>query len=222
MERSWARARIHFVTAHRPAGGGTGGAPRAVDPVCGMTVDPASAPSHAHAGQTYYFCCTGCQGRFRESPAAYLKLPAGAPPPARHHAAESAGLRQDGAPTSSRAWVCPMDPEVHKNAPGPCPRCGMALEPAAPSLAPVRTEWTCPMHPEIVRDRPGSCPICGMALEMRAVSASEEENPELRAMTRRFWVSLALTAPLMLTMLGDRLPGGLSHRAMAGAQLILA
>jgi len=53
------------------------------------------------------------------------------------------------------------------------------------------------MHPEIVRRQPGSCPICGMALEPRTVSALGEENPELRDMTRRFWVSLALTAPLL-------------------------
>ena len=61
------------------------------------------------------------------------------------------------------------------------------------------------MHPEIVRPGPGSCPICGMALEPRTVTAAAEENPELRDMTRRFWVSLALTAPLlaiaMVTML---------------------
>src|SRR5882757_7277886 len=52
--------------------------------------------------------------------------------------------------------------------------------------------YTCPMHPQIVRDGPGSCPICGMALEPRRVSAEEEANPELVAMTRRFWVSVAL------------------------------
>jgi Cu+-exporting ATPase len=53
------------------------------------------------------------------------------------------------------------------------------------------------MHPEIIRPGPGSCPICGMALEPRTITAIEEENPELRNMTRRFWVSLALTVPLL-------------------------
>ncbi len=73
----------------------------------------------------------------------------------------------------------------------------MALEADVP-VASTRTEYTCPMHPEIVRPGPGSCPICGMALEPRTVTAAAEENPELRDMTRRFWVSLALTVPLMV------------------------
>ena len=55
------------------------------------------------------------------------------------------------------------------------------------------------MHPEIVRSGPGHCPICGMALEPRTVTGHEEENPELRNMTRRFWISVALTVPLLIT-----------------------
>jgi P-type Cu+ transporter len=81
----------------------------------------------------------------------------------------------------------------------------MALETEVPVAKPTRTEYTCPMHPEIVRPAPGSCPICGMALEPRTVTASGEENPELRDMTRRFWVSLALTAPLMAVAMGSML-----------------
>jgi Cu+-exporting ATPase len=61
------------------------------------------------------------------------------------------------------------------------------------------------MHPEIVRPKPGSCPICGMALEPRTVTAVAEENPELRDMTRRFWVSLVLTAPLFAIAMGSML-----------------
>jgi Cu+-exporting ATPase len=68
--------------------------------------------------------------------------------------------------------------------------------PAAPE--PAGGVYTCPMHPEIVRDGPGSCPICGMALEPRAVSREEGPSPELADMSRRFWVSLALTVPLLL------------------------
>jgi Cu+-exporting ATPase len=98
-----------------------------------------------------------------------------------------------------------MDPEVREDAPGPCPKCGMALEPEQPRAL-TRTEWVCPMHPEIVRDAPGSCPICGMALEPRT-AAVEEENPELRDMSRRFWFATALTVPLLVLGMGDMLPG---------------
>jgi Cu+-exporting ATPase len=72
----------------------------------------------------------------------------------------------------------------------------MALDPESPVIPASSTEYTCPMHPEIVRQGPGSCPICGMALEPRTVTIAED-NPELRDMTRRFWVSLALTVPLV-------------------------
>src|ERR1700692_1853982 len=68
-------------------------------------------------------------------------------------------------------------------------------------------EYTCPMHPEIVRPGPGACPICGMALEPRTVTAQEEDNPELRDMTRRFWISVALTVPLLVIAMGHMLPG---------------
>ncbi len=68
--------------------------------------------------------------------------------------------------------------------------------------------YTCPMHPQIVRDGPGNCPICGMALEPRTVAAGEEENPELRQITRRFWVGVALTVPLVLLAMSAMLPLG--------------
>jgi hypothetical protein len=70
------------------------------------------------------------------------------------------------------------------------------------------TVYTCPMHPQIVRDAPGSCPISGMALEPRTATAGEEENPELRQMTRRFWVGVALTIPLLLLAMSTMLPLG--------------
>ena len=70
----------------------------------------------------------------------------------------------------------------------------------------MRTEYTCPMHPQIVRDAPGACPICGMALEPREVT-SEEANPELDDMTRRFKVSLGLTAPILTLMVSEFIPG---------------
>ncbi|MEE9139233.1 MAG: copper-translocating P-type ATPase [Alphaproteobacteria bacterium] len=91
-------------------------------------------------------------------------------------------------------YTCPMHPEVRASEPGACPDCGMALEPAAVSAA---IEYVCPMHPEIVSSEPGDCSICGMALEPRAAVVEEEVSPELVSMTRRFWVSLALTVPIV-------------------------
>ena len=104
-------------------------------------------------------------------------------------------------------YTCPMDPEVRQQGPGDCPKCGMALEPAVAALPVTKTEYTCPMHPEIVRDAPGICPICGMALEPRTVSGGEEKNPELVSMTRRFWVCVALTIPILIVAMADLFPG---------------
>ena len=99
-----------------------------------------------------------------------------------------------------------MHPEVRQKGPGACPKCGMALEPVTYTPPTTRTEWTCPMHPEIVRDEPGSCPICGMALEPRVVTL-DERNPELEDMTRRFRVSVALSIPILVFMVGEFVPG---------------
>jgi len=86
--------------------------------------------------------------------------------------------------------------------------CDMKVEPAAPEPPPStkgEVLWTCPMHPQVVRKEPGSCPICGMALEaMTPAAGSEEDNPELRDMSRRFWASVALSVPLVvLAMAAD-------------------
>jgi Cu+-exporting ATPase len=92
---------------------------------------------------------------------------------------------------------------------------------AAPAAAGM--QWTCPMHPEIVRDAPGSCPICGMALEpMNPTAGEEAENPELRDMTRRFWVAAALSVPLLVVAMGGHSVAMLPPRAMAWLQLALA
>jgi len=103
----------------------------------------------------------------------------------------------------------------------------MALELAAPVAPTTKIEYTCPMHPQIVRDKPGHCPICGMALEPRTVSLAEEKNPELVDMTRRFWVSVALTIPLLLIAMSDFFPGNplgfiASMRALGWIQFVLA
>ncbi|HEX5314641.1 MAG TPA: heavy metal-binding domain-containing protein, partial [Gammaproteobacteria bacterium] len=76
-----------------------------------------------------------------------------------------------------------------------------------PLPAASRGKWTCPMHPEIVRDAPGDCPICGMALEPLLPDVEANENPELRALSRRLWIAVPLTAALLFITMGDMLPG---------------
>jgi Cu+-exporting ATPase len=88
-------------------------------------------------------------------------------------------------------------------------------EPVRPVQVAAGVQYTCPMHPEVVRDGPGSCPICGMALEPMTPQL-ETENPELIDMTRRFWVGLALTLPLLAVMVLEMLPG---HEWLQGSWL---
>jgi Cu+-exporting ATPase len=159
----------HHHDAHTALGGA-----KVLDPVCGMTVDPQTAPHrHAHHGETYYFCSSGCRTKFAADPAKYLK-------------------------------------------PG-------AATPAEPM--PAGTIYTCPMHPEIRQEGPGSCPICGMALEPEMPSADAGPNPELADMTRRFWVGVALSLPVVVLEMGGHLFG--THGFMTPAtsnwiQLLLA
>jgi len=203
-----------------------------IDPVCGMNVRPDSPHHHEHAGQDYRFCCAGCVAKFRADPGRYLNKAPSAAEHAHMHPMAAPMLLQIERPATRAAgpkpiYTCPMDPEVRQEGPGACPKCGMALEPLEP-VAPIRkTEWVCPMHPEIVRDAPGACPICGMALEPRTVSLEQAENPELADMTRRFWVGVALTAPLLVVAMGDMLPGRPIERTLGAApaawlQLVLA
>ena len=112
-------------------------------------------------------------------------------------------------------YTCPMDPEVRESKPGACPKCGMSLE-APISLVPTtKTDYVCPMHPEIVQDTPGSCPICGMALEPATVTLEEEANPELVDMTRRFWISLVLSVPVLFLAMSEMIPGQPVQQALS-------
>jgi len=186
----------------------------AVDPVCGMTVDPAATPHRAeHDGSTWFFCAAGCRAKFLSDP---VRFAAGAAEPsARHHHDRDHRARDVGAkPVPDAIYTCPMHPEVRQQGPGACPECGMALEPAGVPAA-TRVEYTCPMHPEIVQDHPGNCPICGMALEPRTVTIEAAANPELIDMTRRFWIGGVLTLPVLLLAMGPHLVGFPSHEAIA-------
>ena len=158
--------------SHAHGDGATPPPGKAVDPVCGMTVDIATAKhSHVHGGKTWYFCNPRCREKFVADPGRYA------------------------APAHARA-----DPP-----------------------APAGTLYTCPMHPEVERQGPGNCPICGMALVPMA--GASEDDTELRHMTRRFWVSAALTAPLaviaMAPYFGIRQPFGILEHARMYLELAL-
>jgi P-type Cu+ transporter len=183
--------------------------PLVVDPVCQMTIDPASASgSWEHEGRTYYFCCPSCLERFKADPAAYS---AGASRSSQHPVPSTLH------PDPGTRYICPMDPEVESSTPGACPKCGMALEPSLAAPPAARIEYTCPMHPEVVRSEPGACPICGMALEPRVADVSEAPNPELVDMTRRFWAGVALGLPVFALAMGDMVTGGaFTHRLGVG------
>ncbi|MFT5424999.1 MAG: Cu+-exporting ATPase [Phycisphaerales bacterium] len=148
---------------------------RVKDPVCGMTVDPDSAAgSTEHGGTTYHFCSRSCKAKFKAAPEKYLAPRPGGP--------------------------------AHKDDEG--------------------TIYTCPMHPEVRRNGPGSCPKCGMALEPVDAGA-EQDDTELREMTRLLIVSAVLTAPLLVITMGSLIPGDpigdlLGHRAARWAELLLA
>lgn len=145
------------------------------DPVCGMEVAPEAAAGNAqHEGRTYFFCSTGCLGKFRSEPQKYLS--------ARQPSAEA---------------------------------------------SPVGVEYTCPMHPEVVRPGPDSCPICGMALEPKTTAPSDETNPELVDMTRRFWSALVLSIPVFIIAMGEMTLANTFDPAVYGpiaaiAQFVLA
>ena len=105
-------------------------------------------------------------------------------------------------------FICPMCPGVVSDEPGDCPKCGMPLE-QIPPLAFGPTVYTCPMHPEIEQDHPGDCPKCGMPLEPKEVTnaADEHARREIRDLSRKFWIGLALTLPVFLLAMLPMIPG---------------
>lgn len=117
----------------------------AKDPVCGMTVNAATAKYQWKSDdQDFYFCAVSCLEKFKAEPERYLAPAVASSIPSDRHA-----------------------------------------------------EYTCPMHPQVNLQVAGVCPICGMALEAKGITEKTEDNPELRDMTRRFWVSSLLTVPLI-------------------------
>ncbi len=185
------------------------------DPVCGMSVDPATALQAERDGATYYFCSEHCQRKFlSQSPAAKLLDQVSAPESSagcqhhgHHHTAHSARHPKPPQPAATAKYFCPMCPGVESDHPGDCPQCGMALERNPAGKPATKTIYTCPMHPEIEQDHPGDCPKCGMALEPKAVMAEgEEDDSELRDLIRRVWVGGLLTLPVFVVAMAHLIP----------------
>ncbi|MBU6411445.1 MAG: HAD-IC family P-type ATPase, partial [Verrucomicrobia bacterium] len=186
------------------------------DPVCGMTVDETSALRAERDGQTFYFCSNHCRQKFLAQSAPNNPIipvtTSGAHP---HTASEEHGHvhmqhgHAEAKPSPAAKYFCPMCPGVESDQPGDCPKCGMPLERNPAWVAPAgrNTIYTCPMHPEIEQDHPGDCPKCGMPLEPKTVSAEPEDDSEIRALTRKFWISLVLTAPILFLAMGKWIPG---------------
>jgi Cu+-exporting ATPase len=199
----------------------------AKDPICGMTVDESSPLRAVRDGQTYFFCSEHCRKKFveqthaAESVAPEVGANASGDGHGHDHRKSELSPAPHGhshlhrgeatvKPSAAAKYFCPMCPSVESDKPGDCPKCGMALErnPAWIAPAPGKAIYTCPMHPEVRQEGPGDCPICGMPLEPRTATASadEEENAELRDMTRRFWIGAALTLPVFVLAMAHMVP----------------
>ncbi len=182
------------------------------DPICGMTVDEASGLRVDRDGQTFYFCCEHCRRTFLAQGTATIGVQHG---------------RSEMKPLATEKYYCPMCAGVVSDTPGACPKCGMHLERNPAWTAPESGLYTCPMHPDVRQDQPGTCPKCGMDLEReRPEAGHEEDDHELRAMTRRFWVSVVLGLPVlllaMLPMLGVPVDRWIGRSAVSWIEFVLA
>ena len=145
------------------------------DPVCGMQVDPAKTPHHAdHRGQQYHFCAARCRERFIAEPHRFL---------------DPDGVATEAVPPGTR-YICPMDPEIEQDGPGTCPICGMALEPALPSLDDGE-------NPELTDFRRRFWWTLPLSAATMLVAMGGHLLPALSASTRT-WLELALSAPVVL------------------------
>lgn len=189
-----------------------------IDPICGMKVNEATALKAERGGKTEFFCSEHCRKQFlgdaehstKHSCCAHKEMLQ--PPRESHSCCESPHHQHSShhhhQGHESGKYFCPMCPGVVSDKPGDCPKCGMPLEKSA-ALAPqnVKVVFTCPMHPEVEQDHPGDCPKCGMPLEPKEILLSEDEPEELKDMTRRFWIGLALSVPVLMLAMGHLIPG---------------
>lgn len=182
------------------------------DPVCGMMVDPQKAAATVeHRGETFYFCAKRCAERFAKEPEKYLaaaNATTGEPAPQQAHSGRASHESTPPQATSGMAIGAAQT---------------AAVASATKTAATESARYTCPMHPEVIQIGPGACPICGMALEPMDVFAEVEADPEYDSMLRRFWVSAALSLPvLIIAMFGDALRLPLTSAARNWIELILA
>lgn len=174
----------------------------AMDPVCGMTVDPADSLRSTHEGESYFFCSAGCQTKFEADPVGILTARAGKNAVKNHAVVAETSSCCGGAHGGSATRG----------------------EPAATGQ---ETIYTCPMHPEIEQVGPGDCPICGMDLEPKFVDMADHGDDEQYAdMKRRFWVGVALSVPLLVIamgpMIGLRVADWMSQSVFGWLQVVLA
>jgi len=181
------------------------------DPVCGMTVDPnAGKPTAQYGGHVYHFCSASCREKFTKTPDAYLE----AVDPVCGMKVNRASAKHFARHEGQGFYFCSAGCKTKFEA-EPAKYLG---DRPAPQPMPKGTQYTCPMHPEVIRDKPGSCPKCGMALEPMGVPTGDEgPNPELVDFTRRFWVSAALSIPLLVLTMGPMV--GLPVRDWFGEKL---
>ncbi len=154
----------------------------AIDPVCGMTVTlGAGNPSLEHDGQTYHFCSTKCHDKFAANPALYLEAEPRVVAPAL---------------AKGTKYTCPMHPEIVRDAPGPCPKCGMALEPMGvpgaddgpnPEVADFKRRFAVGAVLTIPLLLLAMGPMLGLGFFRRALSEPAAQ-----------WVELALSTPVVL------------------------
>ncbi len=191
-----------------------------IDPICGMTVNPATAAgSYNHEGKTYYFCSKGCLQKFiaqnnfvgleREketvSHGAMTATPQGEfidPVCGMSVAPETAAGKYDF--QGETYYFCSTGClNKFKQNPANFLEQKKEEKQTAESYA---QEYTCPMHPEIVQIGPGTCPKCGMALEPKVISLDDKPDPEYLDMKRRVFVSAVLTIPVFALAMAEMLP----------------
>ena len=123
-----------------------------------------------------------------------------------HHQITNVEVTEERQPV--KKYFCPMCEGVESDTPGSCASCGMTLERNPAFLERNNVIYTCPMHPQIQQDHPGNCPICGMTLEPTTIGAGDkEEQQEIHSLSRKFWVTLVLTIPVMILAMGHAIPG---------------